>query len=122
MTIHNINQAIAWKAQPACYEGSSKHGNSLIDIMNSHVIKDATVFNKWTDALTAPFSEEFFKALVAFWVVLMVGKKDLKTILIAGLGSGFGFQIIEDLGYVARQTKTSQLAAVTEAINRISVD
>ncbi|MDU7553391.1 PrsW family glutamic-type intramembrane protease [Streptococcus sp. HMSC057G03] len=95
-------------------------GNSLIDIMNSHVIKDATVFNKWTDALTAPFSEEFFKALVAFWVVLMVGKKDLKTILIAGLGSGFGFQIIEDLGYVARQTKTSQLAAVTEAINRIS--
>ena len=32
-------------------------GNSLIDIMNSHVIKDATVFNKWTDALTAPFSE-----------------------------------------------------------------
>ena len=83
-------------------------GNSLIDIMNSHVIKDATVFNKWTDALTAPFSEEFFKALVAFWVVLMVGKKDLKSILIAGLGSGFGFQIIEDLGYVARQTKTSQ--------------
>ena len=50
----------------------------------------------------------------------MVGKKDLKAILIAGLGSGFGFQIIEDLGYVARQTKTSQLAAVTEAINRIS--
>ena len=82
-------------------------GNSLIDILNSHMIKDATVFNKWTDALTAPFSEEFFKALVAFWVVLMVG-------------SGFGFQIIEDLGYVARQTKTSQLAAVTEAINRIS--
>ena len=71
-------------------------GNSLIDIMNSHVIKDATVFNKWTDALTAPFSEEFFKALVAFWVVLMVGKKDLKSILIAGLGSGFGFQIIEN--------------------------
>lgn len=47
-------------------------------------------------------------------------QKDLKSILIAGLGSGFGFQIIEDLGYVARQTKTSQLAAVTEAINRIS--
>ena len=50
----------------------------------------------------------------------MVGKKDLKAILIAGLGSGFGFQIIEDLGYVARQKKSSQLAAVTEAINRIS--
>ena len=50
----------------------------------------------------------------------MVGKKDLKAILIAGLGSGFGFQIIEDLGYVVHQTKTSQLAAVTEAINRIS--
>ena len=62
-------------------------GNSLIDIMNSHVIKDATVFNKWTDALTAPFSEEFFKALVAFWVVLMVGKKDLMTTSVTSFSS-----------------------------------
>ncbi len=26
MAIHNI-ESIAWKAQPACYEGSLKHGN-----------------------------------------------------------------------------------------------
>ncbi len=56
------------------------------------------------------------KALVAFWVVLMVNQERSKTILIAGLGSGFGFQIIEDLGYVARpKPKTKpKLAAVLQ--------
>ena len=37
-------------------------GNSLIDHLNSHLIKDVSTFNNWTDALTAPFAEEFFKA------------------------------------------------------------
>ena len=95
-------------------------GNSLIDHLNSHLIQDVSTFNKWTDALTAPFAEEFFKALVAFWILLILGRKDLKSILIAGFGSGLGFQIIEDLGYVARQTRTGDLSAVTEAVNRIS--
>ena len=95
-------------------------GNSLIDHLNSHLIQDVSTFNKWTDALTAPFAEEFFKALVAFWILLILGRKDLKSILIAGFGSGLGFQIIEDLGYVARQTRSGDLSAVTEAVNRIS--
>ena len=95
-------------------------GNSLIDHLNSHLIKDVSTFNNWTDALTAPFAEEFFKALVAFWLLIILGRKDLKSILIAGFGSGLGFQMIEDLGYVARQTRSSDLSAVTEAINRIS--
>ena len=95
-------------------------GNSLIDHFNSHLIQDVSTFNKWTDALTAPFAEEFFKALVAFWILLILGRKDLKSILIAGFGSGLGFQIIEDLGYVARQTRSGDLSAVTEAVNRIS--
>ena len=95
-------------------------GNSLIDHLNSHLIQDVSTFNKWTDALTAPFAEEFFKALVAFWILLIFGRKDLKSILIAGFGSGLGFQIIEDLGYVARQTRSGDLSAVTEAVNRIS--
>ena len=95
-------------------------GNSLIDHLNSHLIQDVSTFNKWTDALTAPFAEEFFKALVAFWILLSFGRKDLKSILIAGFGSGLGFQIIEDLGYVARQTRSGDLSAVTEAVNRIS--
>ena len=95
-------------------------GNSLIDHFNSHLIQDVSTFNKWTDALTAPFAEEFFKALVAFWILLILGRKDLKSILIGGFGSGLGFQIIEDLGYVARQTRSGDLSAVTEAVNRIS--
>ena len=51
--------------------GSVFSGNSLIDHFNSHLIQDVSTFNKWTDALTAPFSEEFFKALVAFWILLI---------------------------------------------------
>lgn len=85
-------------------------GNSLIDHFNSHLIQDVSTFNKWTDALTAPFAEEFFKALVAFWILLILGRKDLKSILIAGFGSGLGFQIIEDqvMCRVKRDLETSQ--------------
>ncbi len=73
-----------------------------------------------TCTLTA-FSENSLKS-GAFWVVLMVGKKDLKAILIAGLGSGFGFQIIEDLGYVAPPSQNQPIShIVTEALNRISL-
>ena len=79
-------------------------GNSLIDIINSNFIKDSAVFNDWTNALTAPFAEEFFKALTAFAALYILGKKDLQSVLIAGLSSGFGFQVIEDIGYVSRQT------------------
>ena len=73
-------------------------GNSLIDHFNSHLIQDVSTF----------------------WILLILGRKDLKSILIAGFGSGLGFQIIEDLGYVARQTRSGDLSAVTEAVNRIS--
>ena len=44
-------------------------GNSLIDIINSNFIKDPAVFNDWTNALTAPFAEEFFKALTALSLI-----------------------------------------------------
>ena len=73
-------------------------GNSLIDIINSNFIKDPAVFNDWTNALTAPFAEEFFKALTAFAALYILGKKDLQSVLIAGLSSGFGFQVIENSG------------------------
>ena len=79
-------------------------GNSLIDIINSNFIKDPAVFNDWTNALTAPFAEEFFKSLTAFAALYILGRKDIQSVLIAGLSSGFGFQVIEDIGYVSRVT------------------
>ena len=72
-------------------------GNSLIDIMNSQWSRMPTVFNKWTDALTAPFSGWFFKALVAFCGCLDGWQERSKRILIAGLGFWFsnhwGFRV-----------------------------
>ena len=52
-------------------------GNSLIDIINSNFIKDPVVFNDWTNALTAPFAEEFFKALTAFAALYILGRRDI---------------------------------------------
>ena len=95
-------------------------GNSLIDIINSNFIKDPAVFNDWTNALTAPFAEEFFKALTAFAALYILGKKDLQSVLIAGLSSGFGFQVIEDIGYVSRQTFGGENSGALEAIGRIA--
>ena len=70
--------------------------------------------------MTAPFAEEFFKALTAFAALYILGKKDLQSVLIAGLSSGFGFQVIEDIGYVSRQTFGGENSGALEAIGRIA--
>lgn len=94
-------------------------GNSLIDIINSNTIKDPKVFYKWTDALTAPFAEEFFKSIVAFAVLYILNKKDIKSVLISGLGAGFGFQISEDINYVSTHSIEGSSSGVSEALGRI---
>lgn len=95
-------------------------GNSLIDIINSNFIKDPAVFNDWTNALTAPFAEEFFKSLTAFAALYILGRKDIQSVFIAGLSSGFGFQVIEDIGYVSRVTFGGQYSGSLEAVGRIA--
>ena len=95
-------------------------GNSLIDIINSNFIKDPAVFNDWTNALTAPFAEEFFKSLTAFAALYILGRKDIQSVLIAGLSSGFGFQVIEDIAYVSRVTFGGQNSGSLEAVGRIA--
>lgn len=95
-------------------------GNSLIDMINAQFIKDPVVFNDWTNALTAPFSEEFFKALLAFVSLYILDRKDLASVFIAGLSSGLGFQIIEDVGYVARQTLEGESSGALEALGRMA--
>ncbi|MDO4667427.1 MAG: PrsW family glutamic-type intramembrane protease [Streptococcus sp.] len=94
-------------------------GNSLIDIINSNFIKDPTFFNQWTDSFTAPFAEEFFKALVAYAVLFILNKKDFQSVLIAGISSGFGFQISEDISYVSRHSLGGESSGVSEAVGRI---
>ena len=64
--------------------------------------------------------EEFFKALTAFAALYILGRRDIQSVLIAGLSSGFGFQVIEDIGYVARQTFGGENSGALEAIGRIS--
>lgn len=95
-------------------------GNSILDIINSHFITDPEVFNTWTNALTAPFAEEFFKAVTAFLVIYIFNRKDITSVFIAGLGSGLGFQIIEDLGYVSSATLAGSVSGVGEVLGRIS--
>ena len=95
-------------------------GNSMLDIFNAQFITDPEDFQIWTDALTAPFAEEFFKAALAFLVIYILNRKDLKSIFIAGLGTGLGFQMIEDLGYVARETLKADSSGMAEALGRIS--
>ena len=78
------------------------------------------IFNDWTNALTAPFAEEFFKSLTAFAALYILGRKDIQSVLIAGLSSGFGFQVIEDIGYVSRVTFGGQYSGSLEAVGRIA--
>ena len=71
-------------------------GNSLIDIINSNFIKDPAVFNDWTNALTAPFAEEFFKSLTAF-AALHFGTQGYSVCL--NRWTEFGFWLSSHRGY-----------------------
>ena len=68
--------------------------------------------------MTAPFAEEFFKALTAFAALYILGKKDLQSVLIAGLSSGFGFQIsIKNKGGEQKKLTNAEINKILEEIN-----
>ena len=58
--------------------------------------------------------------LTAFAALYILGRKDIQSVLIAGLSSGFGFQVIEDIGYVSRVTFGGQYSGSLEAVGRIA--
>lgn len=77
----------------------SSYANELLDKLWSHFMS-AKSLEKWSDALTAPFSEEIIKAIAALFALSLFKLNTGKDYLLAGLGSGIGFQFIEDIYYV----------------------
>ncbi len=77
----------------------SSYANELLERFWSHYMSAKTL-DKWSAALTGPFTEEIIKAVVALFALTLFKLNTGKDYLLAGLGSGIGFQFMEDISYM----------------------
>ncbi len=73
----------------------------------------------WGDALTAPVVEEGLKAATALLIIAFFPKKSARQAFFIALLVGFGFQIMEDISYIAGASFNSLNAAIPQAIDRL---
>lgn len=67
---------------------------------NMHLSQNAV---NWLEAIQTPIVEETLKVLTVVWLLILIGKRERKDYLIAGMCAGMGFQISEDLEYIEEQ-------------------
>lgn len=97
----------------------SKYGNYYADeILRLILSKDQ--FEIWNAALTAPFVEEFLKASCACSILYVFKFKGSKNYLFAGIGTGLGFQLSEDVSYIILNIDGSINELIPQAFIRMS--
>lgn len=94
----------------------SSFANEFLDAMWLKVL-DPQTQERWSAALTGPFSEEIIKAAVAVLVLALFPYRQFRDYLVAGLGVGIGFQIMEDIIYV--QPKADEAEALNEVMPQV---
>lgn len=85
----------------------SSYANELLEKFWSHYMSAKTL-DKWSAALTGPFTEEIIKAVFALLLLSLFKIKTAKDYLLAGLGSGIGFQFMEDISYMLPKESTKE--------------
>ncbi|MGT2866949.1 PrsW family glutamic-type intramembrane protease [Streptococcus fryi] len=97
----------------------ASYGNAFLG-MFWELILSKKVFTEWESALTAPIVEEFLKTGFAFFVLFFFKKWNKSLVFFTGLVTGLGFQIIEDLAYVATEAALDMNTAMPTALSRLS--
>ncbi len=100
------------------YLGSQ--GNSLISIVLFQLNVPKEILESWGAALTAPFAEEIAKGAVVLLVYFLYRKISLKDAFVAGMISGFGFQVLEDWAYIFQGTFGESNIGFSTAFERIA--
>lgn len=73
--------------------------NDNATVLEKHLFP-AWFVSMWGDGIEAPFIEETLKVLVVVSLLYLIGKRERKHYLIAGMSVGMGFQVGEDFNYI----------------------
>lgn len=83
-------------------------GNSGVEGLLVKFFGSTEMLNNWSTALTAPFVEEIFKLCCVLMILYLFKITDPKIVFLIGISVGFGFQIMEDISYVAQDINSSR--------------
>lgn len=100
----------------------ASYGNVALDSFWTGLLPKAVV-EQWSDALSAPIAEEFIKALICVLFLYIMKEMKLKNFLIAGIGVGLGFQVLEDISYIIPEGMSDDIIneIIPSALYRISI-
>lgn len=98
----------------------SDYGHTAIGYFLLEIVKVSDDFRyDWGAAVSAPFAEEFGKALVVLLVLLIARKMTLKHALVSGIIAGLSFQIVEDIMFPFRDMFIGKLDGFETIIGRV---
>ncbi|MCK4029091.1 PrsW family glutamic-type intramembrane protease [Streptococcus iners] len=98
----------------------SDYGHTAIGYFLLEIVKVSDDFRyDWGAAVSAPFAEEFGKALVVVLVLLIARKMTLKYALVSGIIAGLSFQIVEDIMFTFRDMFIGKLDGFETIIGRV---
>lgn len=95
-------------------------GNEWVNSGITAVFGPSSLLKQWSDALSAPFVEEFSKGLFALCFLYLLKIEKPQAALLTGMGVGLGFQLIEDIAYITEAANKSLQGVIPEALNRVS--
>lgn len=98
----------------------SDYGHTAIGYFLLEIVKVSDDFRyDWGAAVSAPFAEEFGKALVVLLVLLIARKMTLKHAMVSGIIAGLSFQIVEDIMFTFRDMFIGKLDGFETIIGRV---
>lgn len=93
---------------------------ALADLIESFTSK--AFVSMWGAAITSPLIEEAFKAGTVLFLLMLLGYKQRRHYLIAGMAGGMGFQIAEDFNDIENVlNSTHSLQVFSQTLTRITV-
>ncbi|MEO1771525.1 PrsW family glutamic-type intramembrane protease [Candidatus Enterococcus ferrettii] len=95
-------------------------GNEAVGSGLTALFGHSALLKQWSDALSAPFVEEFSKGLFALCFLYLLKIEKPQGALLTGMGVGLGFQLIEDIAYISDAAEKSLREVIPEALNRVS--
>lgn len=98
----------------------SAFGNDSLQKVFNSVLGESQLLSAWSDAFSAPLVEESFKLVTVILVFFIFNLHKISEIFCVGISVGFGFQVIEDVGYVTGVATDSIQEVVPQVLTRLS--
>ena len=98
----------------------SSFANTYIHNLLTDRFPDSSFLNALENAIVAPLVEEPLKLLPLAFVLYLIPVKKLKSVILLGIASGLGFQIIEDISYIRTDLSEDLAYTLSRILERVT--